>query len=279
MNVEDVSQDVGDGAHEIVMKRLADWLAADDGSRSDLPESYANGEVGLHIHLGLRLGVGVSVARLSDHCALFQSASGMSAKLQRSPIWEALRTRNLDLDASPRQSHGGDRLVLVEVPQRIQDGERVFVRFVPSVVRLRPVEYCGVGGWDRPIHPRRVNDPLALGAADREARPTVGRSGPKSGDELVEGRPEAVNGVSDDDAPLDFRERQVLSDLYENLGALRVGLDYTGEPGPTVFLPPLLRRFLQSLEVFYSPLDFQAGSEDQLRDDHEATPSRSGWLR
>ena len=76
MNVEHVFHDGVDGGHEEVMKRLSDWLAADSRGFFDLPESYADGEMCLHVHLGVRLGIGVSVCGLTEHCALFRVRPG-----------------------------------------------------------------------------------------------------------------------------------------------------------------------------------------------------------
>jgi hypothetical protein len=75
-----------------------------------------------------------------------------------------------------------------------------------------------------------------------------------------------VNGVPDDDSPLDGGKVDGLVDFYENLGALRIALDCTEEAGLTVFFPPGICHLAESLEVLYRPLDLQAASENCFED-------------
>jgi hypothetical protein len=136
--------------------------------------------------------------------------------------------------------------MLIEVPQFIEDGERVCVRSVPSVIRLSLIEHCDVGGWDRPVHSRSVNNPLAHSPTRGEASRSGGLLCAKASDKLVEGGAQAMHRISDDDSPLNFRELHSRVHFEQVLRALRIQLTYAEDAGITVlFGVPLSSRLLR----------------------------------
>lgn len=199
-----------------------DFLQRTTSERS-VPERYLDGELAVHVHLGLRAEGGEGDTY--EVCAIYEVAvPGVAGSSERACVPVG---RELDSRLPRIESHDADgrvqALVFVGSDEPVDDPERVIIG-VRSVVRLRPLDECDV---------MRLHSGELASGAPREAGGRRGEgklvsarpSGLCSGEqhelvhEMVEHGTKAVREVADDGAearrwlPVDLGPEDVLVGL------------------------------------------------------------------
>jgi hypothetical protein len=224
-----------------------------------LAERYAEAEVAIHVHLRLKTAVVGLETDLRDYCIVFEQPAGLDADL--SVARDALGGDNLELCFVGDESDDGDRSVLVGIGERVEDGEWMRVRVVPSVVRLRLVKNCDQVLGDAPEHGGRLGLPVLPGAADRESALVVGIERQFVG-ELIEGGPKTMNGVTGDYSPFDNGDRLENLEPKQVLRSLRIRLSVDPVETFALLFKEPLASLVERVQVLYRPIDLREDRHD-----------------
>jgi len=178
-----------------------------------IAKGYAEGKWAFHLHVRLRTA-GVE-PKQHDLCSVFERCAGA----EEFPNLEGEGSFT-DVDGTDQIPDVGERIrrvedaVLIPVPEVVEDVERVVLRRVPALVRLRSLDECPhiaanrnpferAGRSSFLIPAEDVSNEVHLGGMDRE-RMVVLRRSPisldQSADEMVQGRAEVVDDLAKNDA-------------------------------------------------------------------------------
>lgn len=224
----DVSQPIGD-------RHAAELLWG------SLPESYAEGGCEMHVHF--RAGF-VNGGIASDWCTIFNRAEDWFKFVHTQE--ELVGETNVREKRNVRQTVLVLDGKLVELPKGIVGG------FLPSVVRLQPLDNCFRVWMDAPKHAIEFFRVLCL--EDREPGTSLDiarqwRSLICQGQlecEVVEGGTEIVDTVTDDETQFGSRRGLKHFNPKELLGAINIGF---GPSSVRVFLAPNAQFGFKALQV------------------------------
>ncbi len=227
-------------------------------------KAYRWGDVAVHVHL--RLEPLVPEAHAHSYCAEFQwlRTRGQATPIEEGPLGEQASG---ELERRRRQKNRCEMLVLVPVGERLEKRELgdvlatpVIWAAAPSVVRLKLLEDC-------PMEPIEVRAKFGISelarlvidweddtvGLRRPLTPTMDKGEPPC--EVIERRPEVVNGVADHKRPTHewggvdcFHSEQVLARLRPGLGRDANAILFVGEG-----LDDLV---CKEMAMFFCPLPF-----------------------
>lgn len=231
----------------------------DDGlaqSVADVVEAYLNGEVGIHVHVGIRAGL--SKTQGGHYCTFFQ----------RIGLEREILVKNLNVIIEHGESGfcpGRDAVngrvndtVLVEIGEPLEGAKDFGLRVVPSVARLQCLDRCsrlsrqdlelfvdgtGLGNVDDgEVDPLGVLRELPLRDLHNH-RPN----------NVVEGRAQVMETIANEYAPL-VRGMLVDFEAHDALSCIHVHLR-NGFVGVAMSKP--LNRLVQGLQVLVCPAESQ----------------------
>ena len=246
-----IADDLFDGLSHL-NKDGVEWLSRDDvRDSSTLAESYAEAKTAIHMHLRLKTAVVGCDADLRDYCAVFEKASRLQPNLPMTR--DALGCDDLELCLIRDERDDGNSAVFVGVGERVEDGEWVRVRRIPSVVRLRLVEACDQVFGDAPEHRRRSRFPILAGSADWEPAILIGVER-EFVDQLVESGSQTVDRVSGDDTPLNGGDR--LQHLEPEQVLRSLGVRFATDPveGFSLLSKEPLASLVERIQVLFRPV-------------------------
>lgn len=240
-----------------------DWLAWE---RRDLLERYLTLQAQIHLHFGVGLNRGGSVA--GDYCAALHFA----------PLPDHLELFHFDVSTAQTDPHATEfgqenGAVLVDAVEFIQLPEGVGSVPLPSLMRLQVLDDC-LSGWSDAPDPLRlfvgahgpVREDREFGALFVTGRERIRISDCKFERQMIERASEVVDAIPDETT--EHAEGQLL-DPYDVAASVRIG--FVGEEVRMRFLPPLGP--FQGIEVLARPIKFQtvAGGRDHA----DSMPQRS----
>lgn len=191
---------------DFASNECGDFFEGDIGRWPDPAESYIEGLNAVHLHLGL-VTYGFEQVDSYEVCAVIQRDAGHGKDCRLPYASHIVITGDRYRIEVFKHGHRRDRqLVLVQVPHSVQETENVpesFNAWVPSEVRLQPLDFCnGARAAEVCQPPRRPGpliDPLLANSGYRKGILSARRA-PANRDELpdevVEGGPQVVDGVA-----------------------------------------------------------------------------------
>lgn len=221
-------------------------------------EGYVCGELAFHVHLGLRnkrLDMD-----LGDYCARFHRPTEPHDPKQ----FVGLRDGNLGHGFPNGKQQGRYYSVLVGVGKNAQSAKRGPLNDVVSLVRLLPLDQCELSQADARESLAQLIPETEFGVIDREVNilPSIARQrrATPTGEneligEMVKGRPEIVDNLTDHHAPPEYGCLPRLYDDEVVVRSLRVELrddayDVSWVPGTDLNLA------VQSFQLFFGPVPF-----------------------
>jgi hypothetical protein len=167
-------------------------------------ERYVEVEAEVHLHFRRRSDGRASDTKPEDFCARLQRDPDVDLEAVDFP---ADLSDDLGWNVGHRRHNGHDDLVLVRVRERVENGQGVRTRLLPSLVRLESLDDCLMVGMNLAqslLYPLSL--PVGGSAADREAGASRGfllRAVVKGElpSQVIERRPETMRNVPDEDSP------------------------------------------------------------------------------